>query len=142
MKEHEVRHADAREGFDHAEPKSGAILGLAIGAVISLAVIIGALSVYFNSVWQHAVYEQVLSVPSETLQEQRNREQWMLTHYGYSDKQKGLVRIPVDRAMELFAKEASEGKLFYPAKPTLPKPEEPAAAPGAPATPPAAGQKQ
>jgi hypothetical protein len=142
MKEHEVRHADPREGFDHGEPKAKAVFGLAVGAVISLAVIIGAISVYFNKVWQDAVTEKILTVPSEQLQDLRNRENWMMTHYGYADKQKGLVRIPVDRAMELFAKEAADGKLFYPAKPTLPKPEEPAATPGAPATPPTAGQKQ
>jgi stringent starvation protein B len=50
----------------------------------------------------------------------------------FADKKTGVVRIPLDRAMNLFAQEAAEGKLFYPAKSYVPKKEEPApAAPGA-----------
>jgi hypothetical protein len=42
------------------------------------------------------------------------------------------VRIPIDKAMQMVADEASAGKLFYPGKPTVPKKEEPAT-PAAPA---------
>jgi hypothetical protein len=54
------------------------------------------------------------------------------------DKASGVVRIPVDRAMDLMLQDAAAGKTFYPAKATVPKKEEPVAAPvpGAPATPP------
>lgn len=126
--EHPIRHADPREGFDRREPAAGAIAAAAIASVIVLIVVILALQSYFDHIWQEAVYEKILAPPSEQLQELHNREDWQLTHYQYVDKQKGQVRIPVDRAMTLFVQEAASGKLFYPAKPAAPKPEVPAAA--------------
>ena len=76
------------------------------------------------------MYEKVLAPPSEELKALHNRDDWSLTHYSYADKKNGVVRIPLDRAMELFVKEAAAGKLFYPAKNTLPRRgrEEPAPA--------------
>ncbi len=129
MHEQEIRHADPKEGFDHSEPKSGAIGLFAVGSVILLVVMILALQSYFNHIWEQAVYEKVLAPPSEQLINLHNREDWNLTHYGYMDKQSGTVRIPLDRATELFEQEAKAGKLFYPAKNTVPKKEEPEAVP-------------
>ena len=140
MHEEEIRHADPKEGFDHQEPQAGAIAGFAIGSVVLLIITILALQSYFNKIWEQAVYEKVLAPPSEQLIELHNREEWNLSHYGYTDKASGAVRIPLDRAMELFEQEASSGKLFYPAKNTVPKKEEPepvAPAAGAPAAAPA-----
>jgi hypothetical protein len=131
--ENEIRHADPQEGFDHQEPQAGAIAGFAIGSVILLIVMIIALQSYFNKIWEEAVFEKVLAPPSEQLKELHNREDWNLSHYGYIDKPSNAVRIPLDRAMELFEKEASSGKLFYPAKNTVPKKEEPVVAAAAPA---------
>jgi hypothetical protein len=71
-------------------------------------------------------FEQVLAVPGAELGDQRNLENWRLSHYEYADKSKTTVRIPLDRARELVLKDAAEGKTFYPAKPTEPKPEQPA----------------
>jgi hypothetical protein len=136
--EDEIRHADPKEGFDHQEPQVGAIVGFAIGSVVLLLIMILALQSYFNHIWEQAVYEKVLAPPSEQLKDLHNREEWNLSHYGYTDKPSGTVRIPLDRAMELFKQEASSGKLFYPAKNTAPKKEEPvadAAPAGAPAAP-------
>ena len=138
--DHEIRHADPREGFDHTEPKVTSIAAFGIGCVLLLALTILALQSYFNKIWNDAVYEKILAPPSEQLKTLHNREDWNLTHYGYTDKKAGTVRIPVDKAMELFAQEAAAGKLFYPAKPTEPKKEEPAAAAGAAPGQPAAGQ--
>jgi hypothetical protein len=129
--ENEIRHADPKEGFDRQEPQAGAIAGFAIGSVLLLIITIVALQQYFDKIWEQAVYEKVLAPPSEQLLQLHNREDWNLSHYGYSDKASGTVRIPVDRAMELFKQEASSGKLFYPAKNTVPKKEEPVVAPPA-----------
>lgn len=143
MSEDHLRHADASEGFDHSDLQPGAIVAFAIGSVVLLILTIVAVEVYFNKVWDEAVYEKVLAPPSEQLKALHYREDWYLTHYMYADKKTGVVRIPLDRAMTLFAQEAAEGKLFYPAKSYIPKKEEPAPAtpgqPGAPA--PAAAAK-
>jgi len=131
MSEDNIRHASSTEGYDHSELAPGAIVAFAIGSVVLLVLTIVAVEVYFNKVWNEAVYEKVLAPPSEQLKQLHYREDWYLTHYMYADKKTGVVRIPLNRAMNLFAQEASEGKLFYPAKSYVPKKEEPApAAPG------------
>lgn len=138
MSEDHLRHAEASEGFDHSDLQPGAIVAFAVGSVILLILTIVAVEVYFNKVWDEAVYEKVLAPPSEQLKALHYREDWYLTHYMYADKKTGVVRIPLDRAMTLFAQEAAEGKLFYPAKSYIPKKEEPApATPGQPAAAPA-----
>ncbi len=132
MSDHEIRHVDPTEGYDKGEPKSGAIAMFAIGSLILLVITIFALQQYFNKIWEEAVYEKVLAPPSEELKQLHYREDWALTHYGYVDAKAGVVRIPLDRATELFMQEAAAGKLFYPAKATAPKKEEPPAATPAP----------
>jgi len=132
--EHPIEHHDPTEGFDRTEPHSAAIWGFAIGSIIVLVLVIGALEQYFEKIWNQAVYEKVLTAPSETLKTVRGRDDWDLTHYMYLNKQTGQVRIPLDRAQELFLKEIAAGKRFYPGKATVPKKEEPDTnAPAAPA---------
>ncbi len=94
MSDQEIRHADAREGFDDTEPRAGAIAAFAIGSVALLILTIVALEVYFNHIWEEAVYEKVLAPPSEQLNALHSREDWFLTHYSYADKKNGVVRIP------------------------------------------------
>jgi hypothetical protein len=132
--------ADPREGFDRDEPSAGAIVTFAIGSLLLLVLTIVAIQQYFQHIWDQAVYEKILAPPSEQLRDVRGRDDWNLTHYMYMDKASGVVRIPVDRAMELNLQDAAAGKTFYPAKATVPKKEEPAVvapAAGAPATTPA-----
>ncbi len=131
--DHPIVHHDPKEGYDHTEPAVGAIFGFAVGSVILLILVIVAVQGYFDQVYQQAISEKILTAPSLQLQDVRNRDNWNMSHYMYGDlnKASGRVRIPVDKAMELFAQEAGAGKLFYPAKATAIKKEEPAAAPAA-----------
>jgi hypothetical protein len=115
-----TRH-EASEGFDHTDPQTPKIWAFTVGSVIILIVVIIALQQYFDKIWNEAVYDKVLEPPSQELQDMRNRDEWALTHYSYQDKSKGQVRIPLERAQELFLKQQAEGKQFYPGKPTLPK---------------------
>jgi hypothetical protein len=136
--EHPIEPHKPREGFDKTEPDARAIWGFTVGSVLALILVIVAVQGYFEQIFQTALYEKVLSAPSGQLQDLRNRDSWNLTHYMYGDlnKSSGRVRIPIDQAMRMFADEAAAGKLFYPAKPTVPKKEEPApAAPAAEAPP-------
>lgn len=121
MSEDHIRHASPAEGFDHSEPQSTTIVWFAIGSVILLVLTIVAVEMYFNKVYDEAVYQKVLAPPSEQLKALHYREDWYLTHYMYVDKKTGVVRIPLDRAMNLFAQEAAEGKFFYPTKSYIPK---------------------
>ena len=63
---------------------------------------------------------------AEELGDLRSLANWRLNHYEYADPSKSHVRLPFERAKELFLAEQAAGKTFYPGKPTEPKPEEPA----------------
>jgi hypothetical protein len=126
--DHETVPHDPREGFDRSEPAARKITLFVILSVITLVVTILALQAYFDKIWNEAVYEKVLAVPGEEVHELRSLSNWRLSHYEYTDPTKSSVRVPIDRAKELFLAEQAAGKTFYPAKPTEPKPEEPAVA--------------
>jgi hypothetical protein len=133
--EHPIEHHEPQEGFDRTEPDSHAVWGFTAGSVAVLILVIFAVQGYFEQIYKEAVYQRVLAVPSEQLQDVRNRDAWNLSHYMYGDLDKNSkrVRIPIDKAMQMLADEAAAGKLFYPAKPTVPKKEEPATPAAAPA---------
>ena len=124
--DHEVVHHDPKEGFDRSELDARKITLFVIVSVVTLVVTILALQSYFDKIWNEAVYEKVLAVPGEEVGEMRALSAWRLSHYEYADPTKTAVRMPFERAKELFLAEQAAGKTFYPAKPTEPKPEEPA----------------
>jgi hypothetical protein len=128
--EHPIAHHDPKEGFDSTEPNTPAIWLFTVASVIGLVLVIVAVQGYFDQIYKEAVNERVLTAPSELLQDVRNRDAWNLTHYMYGnlDKSSNRVRVPIDKAIQAFAAEAAAGKLFYPAKDTPIKKEEPAAA--------------
>jgi hypothetical protein len=88
---------------------------------VVLLITIGALEQYFQKVWSDAVYQKILIAPSEQLDQVRGRDEWDLTHSMYLNKDTGQVRIPLERAQELYMQEAAAGKPFYPGKPAAPK---------------------
>lgn len=114
--------ADA--GFDADEPNTrGIFVFLAVMVVMFITVVVGV-SYYYQYVYNQTEYQNVLAPPSQQLADLHARENWELTHYSYIDKAKGQVRIPINRAMELLAEEARQGKLRYPQQDQPPeKPE-------------------
>lgn len=124
--DHEVVKHDPKEGFDPTEPHASRITMFVIISVITLVVTIVALQNYFETVWNVAVTDKVLTVAPPELKDQRALEAWRMTHYEYTSEAKTQVRLPMERARELVLQEAAAGKTFYPAKPTAPKKEEPA----------------
>lgn len=129
--EHPIEKHTAEEGFDRSDPHVGAIFVYTAVSLLTLVLVIVAIQIYFEDLYQKAVYEKILAPPSEQLQELRARDAWNLSHYMYGDlnKNSGRVRIPLDKAMEMYLQEAQAGKLFYPAKAAPVKPVEPPPAP-------------
>jgi hypothetical protein len=117
--------ASAAEGYDHSEPQALSITLFSLATILTLVLVIVGVQFYFDKIWDKAVHDRVLAPPSEELKSLHAREDSQLFRYSYVDKGKGVVRVPVDRAMELYSKEASEGKYFHPVKPMAPKPEQP-----------------
>jgi len=106
-----------REGFDRSDPSGPWIVAFTVGIVLTLVVVGFGIQYLYQAAYEQNEYRQVLAAESEELQEIRMREAQQLNHYRYTDKEKGQVRLPIERAMMLFAAEAAEGKLFYPGKP-------------------------
>jgi hypothetical protein len=97
-----------------AAPKSD-VHGLAIvlwGVAFTFVVVILLvwLHNYFFVVRNEVIQKSVLSVPDPRLKELRDQETEELTTYGWTDKETGVVHIPIDRAMDLVAREAARGR--------------------------------
>jgi hypothetical protein len=125
--DHEVAKHDPQEGFDPTEPHAQRITFFVIASIITLVVVILALQNYFESVWDKQVYEKVLTVAPPELRELRALEAWRMSHYEFTTEAKTEVRIPLERARDLVLQDAAQGKTFYPAKATVPVPEQPPA---------------
>jgi hypothetical protein len=114
---------DAKEGFDRSEPNVRAIAVFGGVTIVLLVAIILGLQFYYDRVLEQQVYVQVLAPESQALTSLRNREDEELHSYRYLDRDKGTVRLPIERAMQLVVAEYAEGKLRYPTQPVPVPPE-------------------
>lgn len=121
----------SNQGFDRAEPNARAIAAFGFATIVLLAVVVVGLQFYFDRTLEQQVYVQVLAPESQALTSLRAREDEELNTYRFIDRDKGLVRIPVERAIELLAAEAAQDQLRYP---TRPAPVPPGGATGGPNT--------
>lgn len=136
-----MEHAEHREefddisehphGFDTSEPKGAFIAIFGISVVITLVATILGIQFYYDRVNEEQVYNQVLAPESDQLRNLRAKEDSQLYSYQYIDRERGTVRLSIDRAMDLLAKEAAENRLPYPITPTPVKTAEQLAAGGA-----------
>ena len=129
----EILHGDHPQSYDHSEPHARSIALYMFATVIGLALVGVAVQAYYDLIESKEVYEQVLSQDNWQLQDLRNKEQWELTHYGYVDKNKGVVRVPIEQAMQAVAQDAAENKPKYPTNSYRVKTAAELAAGGAPA---------
>ena len=118
---HRDQRTDLPTGYELSDLKPGYIALFGIGVVIAvgLAVVITSLFVHYREL-QNARQETPVprlarereSMPEPRLQvdapnelrQMRAAEEAALNSYGWVDKEAGVVKIPVDRAMEILAK--------------------------------------
>jgi hypothetical protein len=115
----------------------GIVLLFALFGVIVLAVI--------GPAPRGSDYEQTRAKKrAELLKTSREEAAKALTTYGWIDKNKGVARIPIERAMELTVAELAQQKPVPAGPIAVPEPQaQPAASPSpAPASPPPAGVAQ
>jgi hypothetical protein len=124
--------AEAPVDFDRREPRSGLIATVSAVTLAVLVAFIAGIWILYNDWYDRIEQQQYLGVASQELDQLRQREDAELYRYGWLDKEKGLVRVPVDRAMELLASDAAAGRESYNTK-TYPVKQEPPG--GAAATP-------
>ena len=96
--------ADA--GYEKSDTKGKPVFIGLIVAVLILVVIIIGLSNLYTVTQEEIVYQNVLSQKNPRLGEIQAEETRILTTYAYVDSAADVVRIPIDRAMELMVNEA------------------------------------
>ena len=138
--------------FDRHEPKSGAIAIISASVVVVLVVMIVGIYWLYTVAYEKVEFDQYTGVSSAELQAVHDREDEQLHRYSYINKEQGVVRVPIDRAIEIVDAEFNDGgKVYYntksyPVKVELPggaaggaNPPAAAAPPAAPAAPAKAG---
>ena len=116
-----VEHVD----FDRRDPQMGMVSVVSIVSIVFLACLVGGVSWFYTVSFEQVEHDQFTGVASKELIAIHEREDEQLHRYGYINKEKGIVRLPVERAMQLVEDEAKLGKVgwntkTYPAQPELP----------------------
>lgn len=137
--------------YENQDPKNPLIAFLLISSCIFVVAVCAFLSWMFIVARDNEHNRKIDQATYADLQEFRKAEEAKLNSYQYLDKDKGVVRIPVERAMQLMAEEAKSAAPKAEAAPVVvpagSKPEVKAAAAVPPPPPPpakaaAAGQKK
>jgi len=105
------------QGYEDSDVRVGFIAWSGVGIVFFLIVTILAVQAYFDSLKNQQEFVKVLEPISEDYRNLRAREDAELYSYKYSDREKGIVRLPIQRAIDLVVSEAKAGKQFYPTLP-------------------------
>ena len=108
--------------FDRRDAKAGSIAIVAIVSVLGLLVLVVGVYWFYTVSYEQVEHDQYSGVASKELIAIREREDEQLHKYGYINKEKGIVRLPVERALQLVEEDAKAGKVgwtttTYPAKP-------------------------
>jgi hypothetical protein len=108
MSHHDVPHQTEPEsgGYEKRDVNLTRIFVYGVLGLVALTVVILFSLDYFTAVREEFVYEAVLKPESVPLRELRASEEEELNSYAVLDIEKGLYRIPIERAMELIAEEA------------------------------------
>ncbi len=94
-------------GYEKRDVNIFMVIGLSILSVVLLIIILVFLIDYFVESKEQMIYEAQLQPESADLNSLLVAEEEELTSYKVLDTERGVYRIPVDRAMELLVKEAS-----------------------------------
>jgi hypothetical protein len=99
-------HDNAHGGHEAVEaeddkPKNGVITVFIVATVLIVVLMVIGVRELFIVVFDSEVNNKVLTVQASDLRALRAVEQQRLTHYQWVSQKEGVVRIPVDRAVEL-----------------------------------------
>jgi len=86
-----------------------------VTTLIILGIMLVWLRSYFFVVRNETIQHNYLSAPNPKIDELHARENALLTSYGWVNREKGIVHIPIDQAMELMVRESPHGVGTQPA---------------------------
>ncbi len=90
-------------GYDHEGISLPKVSGIALVSLLLLVFLAWGGRSFFLLSKENTYREQVLQMKSEQLLELREHEHETLSTYGVVDREKGLYRIPIQKAMEQVA---------------------------------------
>ena len=93
-------------GYEERDVNLTKLVSLTIATIVLLIVILVALNEFFLSSKEQRIYEAFLRPESAALRDLRATEDEALNSYKLLDKDKGIYQIPIERAIELVAREA------------------------------------
>ena len=95
-------------GYEKKDVNLKMIIVVGLSSVLILIIIFVVLTDYFTVMEADAVYEAQLKPESVTLNDLRAEDEKILTTYQLIDAEKGVYRIPIERAMHLLVEESSD----------------------------------
>lgn len=95
-------------GYEKRDVNVKKLLFWGIAGVVIIVISLVAVTEYFSFIKEDYYYLAVEKPRSRELMELRERENRELNSYELIDKEKGIYRIPIERAMELIAEEESK----------------------------------
>ena len=97
----------ARTG-NEGDPKTGltAVVGI-VGTLVLILVIVGLQALFYHV--EGDVYSEIYAEPNLDVRMVRAQQLEVLNSYGWVDREKGVARIPIDRAMEMVIADQSAG---------------------------------
>jgi len=116
--------------FDRRDPKAGLIAVISLTTVILLAALCTAVYWFYTVYYEQVEFSQYTGVTSKELIAIHEREDEQLHKYGYINRERGIVRLSVERAMELVELEAKRGQFSWNRKTYPARPEQPGGAAG------------
>lgn len=105
---------DITLGYDRTPANIPKILLWTVLTLATLAVVMFAVTYYYQAYFDQAEEAIQLAPPSKSYQEIFSNEEKQLGMYGVADKAAGTYRIPVAKAMELLVSESASNQLKYP----------------------------
>ncbi|MCB2212807.1 hypothetical protein KQI52_11915 [bacterium] len=99
------------EGYEHSDTRGRAIFIGLIASILAIAVVTVFLNELFIATSEEVIAAQVSSRVDPKLAEIRARSTRNLNTYEWVDSTQGIVRIPIDRAMELMVEEAYQERM-------------------------------
>lgn len=98
--------SDGSEGYEKRDSNVNVIVtSIVVGTVILIALVI-AVESWFVYEKDKMMYDLYYKHPSPLLIEKREYAKQRLSSYGWVDSTKGIVHIPIEKAMEMKLKEA------------------------------------
>ena len=111
----------AQVDYDRRDAKSSSLAIIGLVSIFVIVAFVVGIYYFYTITYEQTQYDQYSGVASTELTAIHEREDEQLHKFGYINKEAGLVRLSVERAMQLVEADAIAGKVAwntasYPAK--------------------------